>query len=101
MQDTNDFDRLAMTVDEARSLARVADIIRQRDELCQEVTLLRQIMAEVSALRELLDRDADGVIVATASSNGLSPPLFVVLPRPHRRPRPMTPKPMTPKPMTS
>lgn len=55
---------------EARTLAlKVADAIRQRDELIEELRLLRQIIAEFSFLRELLDDDAPGVI-ALAAGNG-------------------------------
>jgi hypothetical protein len=71
MQDDSHYGALTFTIQDARALAaRITDVVTERDQLLEEVSYWREVMAELEGLRQLLDHDTTGAMVATAASNG-------------------------------
>jgi hypothetical protein len=64
-------DATVLTLEEVRSLcARIADVVRQRDELAEQVQHWQQVMAELTALRALLAETPGETVYSRVATNG-------------------------------
>jgi hypothetical protein len=67
-------DATVLTLEEVRSLcARIADVVRQRDELAEQVQHWQQVMAELTALRDLLAETPGETVYSRVATNGHIP----------------------------
>lgn len=67
-------DATVLTLEEVRSLcARIADVVRQRDELAEQVQHWQQVMVELTALRALLAETPGETVYSRVATNGHIP----------------------------
>ena len=64
-------DATVLTLEEVRSLCvRIADVVRQRDELAEQVQHWQQVMAELTALRDFLAETPGETVYSRVATNG-------------------------------